>query len=127
MKNVRGFAISIEAIVISGLVALILFIAFMYATNYIRAEPRLTQTILDVRLCGSVLVIKNIGPSPAVISKLYSIDESGSYNDITSQLPQTTIQPGDVIIVNLDNAYSKLLLVGLNFDKVVIQNECKEQ
>ena len=123
-KRVRGFAITTEAIMLSGLMAILLFFAFLYASNYFSTQTRLSQTWLEARLCGEVLTIKNVGTVQAYIKHVYGIDNSGNMEDITDSISQTTLSPGDSITVTLSTVYKEILIVGENFDKVVEPNEC---
>ena len=122
-KATRGVVITIEALAVSALIALLLTMAFFYVSDYFSVKPKTSQTWLEVKLCGSILTIKNVGVATAYITHLYYEDNDVLY-DITNSLPQTALAPGESITVTLNSAYNEILLVGENFEQVVAQNEC---
>lgn len=126
LKRVRGITISTEAILVSGIMVVLLALAFIYATGYLRATPRLSQTWVEAKLCGSVLTIMNTGSTTAYISGLYYVDSTGRMVDATYLLSpsQRVVNPGTDVVVKLNGAYGMVVIVGENFDAVKARNEC---
>ena len=120
----RGLSILTEALLVSLFVALIVFVAFMAVSYVFRGQGELTQTILDGRLCGYVLTVSNLGEVEAKITDAYGVTGE-SMEEVTDVFPSRTINPGEAVQVDLPSLYDEVIIVGENFEKLVVKNDCK--
>jgi len=124
-RKVHGLVITMEALMTAIFILILLAIAFTYAMNMLGTSVKLEKTKLDGTLCGQVLVLKNVGTVKAIITHAYGVDpDTGNRVEITTQLPQTVLDPGDEFTVTLQKAYTKIYIVGENFELVTLNNEC---
>lgn len=113
-------ALTVEALIISGIVAFLLAYALIYGITALRPNPQVVQTTLDANLCGSVLVIKNVGKHPA---KIDTVVADGLFLSNMLNLP-ITLAPGQDVRYRLPAAYSSITITGENFNVLNVKNSC---
>jgi len=122
----RGIAVTMEAVLASIMIALVVALAFMYAVSSMPARTTVSNTVIDARLCGYVLTVKNVGSETALNLSVY--DETGmevSFSDRSKW--KTSLQPGEAATAVLQYSYSRVVVVGDNVASTVVVNECRRQ
>ena len=116
----KGVVTTIEAIVI-GMIATAVIISLLafYANSLTPVSQKVA--ILDVELCGSVIVIRNNGPDEAIVTKLVYTLENGSVEEVPGY---QYLRSGDSWSYNFGVRPEEVTVTGENFSAVVVRNAC---
>ena len=122
MRKRRGIVITTETLAITAILLIILFALFAYLQTAMPREVKEKRAILDVKLCGRVVTVKNVGNEIAYVTKATAFTESG-VQDVSASLIGA-YSPGETKTIILSIAPKKLTIVGINFQDVVVDNDC---
>lgn len=112
---------TIESLVIALVSLLIISLLFRQAVMFL-SPPTLNYARLEGRLCGSVLIVSNVGRTEANVAEAYAV--AGTTRTQITGIP-TSIQPGATIHVVMSNPPDSVILAGRNIPVVVLRNECR--
>lgn len=125
VKRTKGMAITTEVLIIGLATLIILAFAYRYAASFM-VNPTMSQTNLEGRLCGYVVMLTNNGRLPASITDAYTLYSDGT-SIVFVHLIGVTINPGETrtfLIPTTSRVPNRVVVVGQNFPTVTLVNEC---